>query len=205
MNCLKNSQWGTPEKVNCYFIENGSFGNEVCKYEETSCYSRNEKHCISQGIQSVVERSCVMYKHISIQVPGCVKINKDNITKTTCFCNTNQCNRNCTAVNCKTEHVSTANTENPTASSKAPIHVEHCQADCKSGEQELETTKIHDEKTTMTPTTQKITIETEKNEITKEVYPYRTAITKSECDIPIFHLGITLQVGLVGILISILV
>ena len=207
MSCLKNIQREIPEEVNCSLA--GSFRNEACKYEETSCYSKNEKHCITQGIESVVERSCILYVDIdyyfNIQVPGCVKINENNITKTTCFCNTNQCNRNCTAVNCKTEHVSTAYTENPTASSKAPIHVEHCQADCKSGEQELETTKIHDEKTTMTPTTQKITIETEKNEITKEVYPYRTAITKSGCDIPIFHLGITLQVGLVGILISILV
>ena len=124
--CLRTRQWDTP--VTCTLP--GKYKNEACKYEETSCYSRNEKNCISQGIKSGVERSCSMYfdkdEYLNIQVPGCVKINENDITKTTCFCNTNQCNRNCTAVNCKTEHVSTAYTENPTASSKAPIHVENC-------------------------------------------------------------------------------
>ena len=98
---------------------------------------------------------------VNVPRPGCVKyIYELNATTTTCFCNTNMCNKKCVAKNCRIQAKRTMPSKNIKDSSiipTYPIRVEHCRVDCNVDDETTETTmrteKTNSEKTFTTSST----------------------------------------------------
>ena len=178
-------QW----KSNCTFYDNFRF----CRYEEESCLSENEAHCSANGMKRFVtiSRDCANGRphNVNAEVPGCIRITKSNIsTVTTCYCNTDNCNRNCKAENCKTINQTTIDNAGPLTTSNIPMQIQRCDANCSSDEEKLETTTELEDKSTTTLTSTSTYTETKQNEVAETHLNDRIVTSKSSVDSPFIRL-----------------
>ena len=185
LTCLLNNEYVLLEENNC--TEHDDF--EFCRYEEESCLVEPKAFCIGKGLKEsdVISRGCANKDQddVNAQMPGCIKITKLNIsTITTCYCGTDNCNRNCKAKNCKTINTTVTDNVGSHKTSNIPIHFEQCEANCTAEEEKLETTaKKEDKSTTLTRSTKHYK-ETKQNVITKTTFNDEIVTSKSAVDGP---------------------
>ena len=189
LTCLLNNERVAQKKSNCTFSDDFEF----CRYEEESCLSENEAYCSANGMKNfvTVSRDCANDRqdHVNAEVPGCTKITKLNIsTVTTCYCDSDNCNRNCKAENCKTINQTTIDNAGSLTTSNLPTQFQQCDANCSSDEEKLETTtELEDTSTTTLGSTSTYT-ETKQNVITDPHLNDGIVTSKSSVDSPFIRL-----------------